>query len=328
MATGGAKRQRVVRREAVGTPSGRGLARRWRDLWKSRWPHRTSVEVRLSSPDAPRRELDALAREPRPRPRLGRFSLVVKDCKLKSPELRRFTDYAAECRVEDLYIGVRMGTRIEGLLHFPMCSPLLARLTLRRVGIINSPMYYTGAQPFRALEVIRLRSVSISERGFMYMMALCPASSLSTCVAATVTASSTSRTLPASSDKPMEGGSFDEVWEEPPEDDLDNPMEGGSFDEVWEEPPEDDLDNLLMVKVMNFNWHCSEVQLVGFLLRKASSLRKLLIVSPNVTPPPDLPCVESDFLLIKEALTNGKIILSESDDAGIQPYHSKVFIMV
>nr|CAB3471217.1 unnamed protein product [Digitaria exilis] len=134
--------------------------------------------------------------------------------------------------------------------------------------------------------------------------------------------------LPASSDKPMEGGSFDEVWEEPPEDDLDNPMEGGSFDEVWEEPPEDDLDNLLMVKVMNFNWRCSEVQLVSFLLRKASSLRKLLIVSPNVTPPPDLPCVESDFLLIKEALTNGKIILSESDDAGIQPYHSKVFIMV
>ncbi|KAF8687393.1 hypothetical protein HU200_043083 [Digitaria exilis] len=59
----------------------------------------------------------------------------------------------------------------------------------------------------------------------------------------------------------MEGGSFDEVWEEPPEDDLDNPMEGGSFDEVWEEPPEDDLDNLLMVKVMNFNWRCSEVQL-------------------------------------------------------------------
>ncbi|KAF8658770.1 hypothetical protein HU200_059256 [Digitaria exilis] len=388
MATGGAKRQRVVRREAVGTPSGRGLARRWRDLWKSRWPHRTSVEVRLSSPDAPRRELDALAREPRPRPRLGRFSLVVKDCKLKSPELRRFTDYAAECRVEDLYIGVRMGTRIEGLLHFPMCSPLLARLTLRRVGIINSPMYYTGAQPFRALEPDskckkrslvmppKLRTVTIADCWGFANLNLVPVPSLrSFCYRGNfvdapfflprdaalgalyirfadsvaelhntrklrkslpkdlsglnvLTICWNALELPASSDKPMEGGSFDEVWEEPPEDDLDNPMEGGSFDEVWEEPPEDDLDNLLMVKVMNFNWHCSEVQLVGFLLRKASSLRKLLIVSPNVTPPPDLPCVESDFLLIKEALTNGKIILSESDDAGIQPYHSKVFIMV
>jgi len=103
-------------------------------------------------------------------------------------------------------------------------------------------------------------------------------------------------------------------------------MEGGSIGEVREEPPEDDLYNLLMVKVMNFNWRCSEVQLVSFLLRKASSLRKLLIVSPNVTPP-DLPCVEADLLILKEALANGKIILSESDDITTQPYHSEVFIM-
>ena len=99
-------------------------------------------------------------------------------------------------------------------------------------------------------------------------------------------------------------------------------MEGGSIGEVREEPPEDDLYNLLMVKVMNFNWRCSEVQLVSFLLRKASSLRKLLIVSPNVTPP-DLPCVEADLLILKEALANGKIMLSKSDDAATQPYHSE-----
>lgn len=73
-------------------------------------------------------------------------------------------------------------------------------------------------------------------------------------------------------------------------------MEGGSIDEVREEPPEDDLDNLLMVNVINFNWRRSEVQLVSFLLRKASSLRKMLIVSPNFTPPDLLPCVEADLL--------------------------------
>jgi hypothetical protein len=99
-----------------------------------------------------------------------------------------------------------------------------------------------------------------------------------------------------------------------------------SIDAAPEEPPEDGLDNLAMVKVKNFNWQCAEVQLVSFLLRKAKSLQKLLIVSPNVTPP-DVPGVqEADLLFLKEALANGKIMLSESDDAAIQPYHSEVFI--
>jgi hypothetical protein len=97
-----------------------------------------------------------------------------------------------------------------------------------------------------------------------------------------------------------------------------------STDEVREEPPENGLDNLVIVKVMNFNWHRTEVELVSFLLRKASSLRKLLIVSPNIAPL-DLPGVqEADLVLFKEALTNGKIILSESDDAATQPYHFEV----
>jgi hypothetical protein len=104
-------------------------------------------------------------------------------------------------------------------------------------------------------------------------------------------------------------------------------MEGSqSLDVAWEVPPEDGLDNLMMVKVMNFNWRCTEVQLVSFLLRKAKSLHKLLIVSPNVTPL-DVPGVEeADLLFLKEALTSGKIMLTESDDAATQPYHSEVFI--
>ena len=97
---------------------------------------------------------------------------------------------------------------------------------------------------------------------------------------------------------------------------------------VMEEPPEDGLDNLVMVKVMNFNWIPTEVQLVSFLLRKARSLRKLLIVSRNVTPV-DLPGTpEADHSLLKEALVNGKITLIESDSTATQPYHEaliKVF---
>jgi hypothetical protein len=100
----------------------------------------------------------------------------------------------------------------------------------------------------------------------------------------------------------------------------------GPIDQVREEPPQDGFDNLVMVKVMNFSWRPTEVQLVSFLLRKASSLCKILIVSPNNTPL-DLPGVqEADLLLLKEALANGKIVLSEFDDATIQPYHSEAFI--
>jgi hypothetical protein len=51
-----------------------------------------------------------------------------------------------------------------------------------------------------------------------------------------------------------------------------------------------------------------------------------LIVFPNVILL-DLPgAQEADILLLKEVLANGKIMLSESDNVAIQPYHSKAFI--
>ncbi|KAL6640887.1 hypothetical protein ACP70R_019068 [Stipagrostis hirtigluma subsp. patula] len=94
------------------------------------------------------------------------------------------------------------------------------------------------------------------------------------------------------------------------------------------EPPENGLDNLRTVKVMNFNWRRFEVQLVSFLLRKASSLHKLLLVSPSITLQhvPGVP--EADFLVIEEALASCHIILSESDDAATEPFHSEVFSKV
>ena len=98
--------------------------------------------------------------------------------------------------------------------------------------------------------------------------------------------------------------------------------------EVGVEPPEDGLGNLRMVKIMNFNWRHFEVQLVSFLLRKAKSLHKLQVVSANAAllNVPGVP--EADLLIIKDALANGRMMLSGSDDAAIQPFHSEVFIDV
>lgn len=97
-------------------------------------------------------------------------------------------------------------------------------------------------------------------------------------------------------------------------------------EEVSIELPGDSLVKLGMVKVINFNWKRFEVQLVSLLLRKATSLNKLLLVSPNVAPL-HVPGVQEDaLLLLKEALASGRIIVSESDDPAIQPFHPEVFI--
>ncbi|WVZ78816.1 hypothetical protein U9M48_026466 [Paspalum notatum var. saurae] len=429
------------------------VARGWRDQWRSRWAHRGSVEVHLKSRDAPRRELDALEREPRPRRRLDRFSLVVDTCKLKPSELRRFTDYATECRVEDLHVEMRKSTLAAKLnFHMPLSSPLLARLSLRRISI--SGMYFKGAQPFRALEVIRLHSVNITQTAVRKMMALCPGlltldlrdcdcaeffychsglamppnlrsitiaecdgvadlrwvgvpclrsfrysgdylcfdlpcdavladlyirlsnslsrkyytdslnNSLPKDLSCLNVLTICSNVLPVVSLLPDDGASaqlpilnlhslkelqllmlkmepvnladlyaflktcqcpnLERLFVQLPE--ISYNTSKSSTEEVTEEPREDGLDNLAMVKVKNFNWRRTEVQLVSFLLRKTSCLRKLSIVSPNAIPL-DVPGVqEADLLLIKEALASGKMVLSEMDDAATQPYHSEVFI--
>lgn len=98
-----------------------------------------------------------------------------------------------------------------------------------------------------------------------------------------------------------------------------------SFNHVGVEPPEDVLENLKVVKITNFNWNRIELQLVCFLLRKASSLHKLLLVTPSLVPLDVTGIQKEDLLFVGEAVTNGKIILSELDDAATQPFHSDVF---
>ncbi|CAN6177049.1 unnamed protein product [Urochloa humidicola] len=100
------------------------------------------------------------------------------------------------------------------------------------------------------------------------------------------------------------------------------------LEEVQVLPPEDVLANLRMVKVMSFNWRRFEVQLVSLLLRKATSLHKVLLVSPNVNPQHVPGVQEANLFLLKEALASGRIIVSKSDDPATQPFHSEVFIKV
>ena len=99
----------------------------------------------------------------------------------------------------------------------------------------------------------------------------------------------------------------------------------GQFDRVGVEPPEEGLENLKVVKIANFNWNRNELQLVRFLLRKATSLQKLLLVTPSLIPSNAAGIQKADLLFIAEASTNGKVILRDSDDAATQPFHSDVF---
>ena len=104
-----------------------------------------------------------------------------------------------------------------------------------------------------------------------------------------------------------------------------------SLDKVVGEPPEVGLEKLKMLKCVNFNWHRTnrtEVQLVRFLLRKASSLQKVLLVSRNIDMLEMYSLQEADRLLFAEVRENDKVILSTSDDGATQPYHSEVFIKV
>ena len=101
--------------------------------------------------------------------------------------------------------------------------------------------------------------------------------------------------------------------------------------EVVEEQPEVRLEKLKMVKCVNFNWHRphrTDVQLVSFLLRKATSLQEVLLVSSNINMLDMSSVQEADRLLLTEVRDNDKVILREFDDGATRPYHSEVFIKV
>ncbi|XP_044442176.1 uncharacterized protein [Triticum aestivum] len=97
-----------------------------------------------------------------------------------------------------------------------------------------------------------------------------------------------------------------------------------SFDYVGLEPPPDVLENLKVVKITNFSWNRYELQLVFFLLRKTSSLHKLVLITSSLEPLHVPGIQKADLLFLAQAVANGKVILSGSDDAATPPFHSDV----
>ncbi|KAL5222124.1 hypothetical protein ABZP36_026837 [Zizania latifolia] len=93
-----------------------------------------------------------------------------------------------------------------------------------------------------------------------------------------------------------------------------------------EPPPEVGLDKLLLVKIRNFNWGRYELQLASFLLRKASSMRTLLLVAPRPVPLNELRIEQADIPLVEAALMSGQlVVVGFLDDPLYRPFHSKVF---
>uniref|UniRef100_A0A0A9AVY9 FBD domain-containing protein n=1 Tax=Arundo donax TaxID=35708 RepID=A0A0A9AVY9_ARUDO len=121
------------------------------------------------------------------------------------------------------------------------------------------------------------------------------------------------------------------------------------YEDVYEEDPSDEnmpdeeqseegvpgygLNNVIFAKMINFKGHFFEMRLVSFLLRKATGLKKLLLIAPKGNhmealrkEPMDTSCfLEAELLRLKNASQNAQIVLSESDPAAIQPMHSDVF---
>ncbi|KAG8069804.1 hypothetical protein GUJ93_ZPchr0006g46095 [Zizania palustris] len=103
-----------------------------------------------------------------------------------------------------------------------------------------------------------------------------------------------------------------------------------------EEPPEGGLDNLRLVKMTNFKGYRNEMRLVDFVLRKASSLNKLVLIDPKEVHPQGLRkhsetlphFLKTDLLLVERASPSAQIIFDESVSPQIQPLHSEVFVRI
>ncbi|KAF8658779.1 hypothetical protein HU200_059265 [Digitaria exilis] len=79
--------------------------------------------------------------------------------------------------------------------------------------------------------------------------------------------------------------------------------------ELGAEPPMDNFENLVRVKITNFKGQCNEIELVRFLLRKASSLQKLILVAAHAEG-------------YKSAPKNAKVVmLSNPSSAEIWAHH-------
>ncbi|GJN39153.1 hypothetical protein PR202_gb28252 [Eleusine coracana subsp. coracana] len=119
---------------------------------------------------------------------------------------------------------------------------------------------------------------------------------------------------------------YEDMYDEDP---IDEDISEQSKDDL----PEYGLTNLVLAKMMKFKGDYFELRLVSFLLRKATGLKKLLLVAPQGNHMEEFGedqmdtsrFLETKLSRLERASSNAEIIVSESDPAEIQPLHSDVF---
>ncbi|KAK3131113.1 hypothetical protein QOZ80_6BG0502190 [Eleusine coracana subsp. coracana] len=119
---------------------------------------------------------------------------------------------------------------------------------------------------------------------------------------------------------------YEDMHEEDP---IDEDISEQSEDDL----PEYGLTNLVLAKMMKFKGDYFELRLVSFLLRKATGLKKLLLVAPQGNHMEEFGedqmdtsrFLETKLSRLERASSNAEIIVNESDHAEIQPLHSDVF---
>ncbi|KAE8793281.1 hypothetical protein D1007_32122 [Hordeum vulgare] len=92
---------------------------------------------------------------------------------------------------------------------------------------------------------------------------------------------------------------------------------------------DDVFENLMLLKMMNFMGRDNEMQLVSLVLKKATSLKQLILFTPKINHPEELQkdhtntssLLERKLFSLRKASPNAQIVLSEPDDSAIQPLH-------
>uniref|UniRef100_R7W3E7 Uncharacterized protein n=1 Tax=Aegilops tauschii TaxID=37682 RepID=R7W3E7_AEGTA len=91
----------------------------------------------------------------------------------------------------------------------------------------------------------------------------------------------------------------------------------------------DVFENLMLLKMMNFMGRYNEMQLVSLVLKKAISLKQLILFTPKINHPEELHkdhmntshLLERKLFSLRKASPNAQIVLSEPDDSAVQPLH-------
>ncbi|XBI04848.1 hypothetical protein VPH35_133083 [Triticum aestivum] len=99
-----------------------------------------------------------------------------------------------------------------------------------------------------------------------------------------------------------------------------------NLERLFVQPPPDVMENLEIVKIMNFSWNHFELQLFDFVenLYALHYGTEGVLITPSLEPLHVPGIQKADLLFLAEAVANGKVSLSGSDDAATQSFHSDV----